>query len=82
MGGGVALSIHGTFRAVTDDTLFAMPETGIGLFPDLGASYFLSRLGAVGMFIGVSGERLRTVLPCHPRFVAAALFSYGVRLRR
>ncbi|KAL6565789.1 3-hydroxyisobutyryl-CoA hydrolase 1 [Orobanche hederae] len=44
MGGGAGASIHGRFRIATENTLFAMPETALGLFPDVGASYFLSRL--------------------------------------
>ncbi|KAJ0736855.1 putative 3-hydroxyisobutyryl-CoA hydrolase [Helianthus annuus] len=44
MGGGAALAIHGRFRVVTDNTLFAMPETALGSFPDVGSSYYLSRL--------------------------------------
>ncbi|MDV6246703.1 enoyl-CoA hydratase/isomerase family protein [Rhodococcus opacus] len=59
MGGGMGLSIHGTFRVVTDNASFAMPETKIGFFPDVGASYFLSRLpGALGPYLGLTGARI------------------------
>ncbi len=60
MGGGVGISIHGSHRIVTENTVFAMPETGIGFFPDVGGSYFLPRLpGEIGMFLGLTGHRLR-----------------------
>ncbi|MQL78648.1 hypothetical protein Taro_011073 [Colocasia esculenta] len=54
MGGGAGVSIHGRFRVATENSVFAMPETSLGLFPDIGASYFLSRLpGYFGtLFIG------------------------------
>ncbi|XP_047309006.1 3-hydroxyisobutyryl-CoA hydrolase 1-like [Impatiens glandulifera] len=59
MGGGVAISIFSKFQIVTENTLFAMPEAAIGLFPDVGASYFLSRLsGYFGEYIGLTGIRL------------------------
>uniref|UniRef100_A0A8C1VQF2 3-hydroxyisobutyryl-CoA hydrolase n=1 Tax=Cyprinus carpio TaxID=7962 RepID=A0A8C1VQF2_CYPCA len=60
MGGGVGLSIHGRFRVATEKTLFAMPETGIGLFPDVGGGYFLPRLqGKLGLFLALTGFRLK-----------------------
>ncbi|KAJ1427849.1 Enoyl-CoA hydratase/isomerase, HIBYL-CoA-H type [Sesbania bispinosa] len=59
MGGGAGASIHGRFRVVTENTVFAMPETALGLFPDVGASYFLSRLaGFLGEYVGLTGARL------------------------
>ncbi|KAL5031832.1 hypothetical protein BDV3_000496 [Batrachochytrium dendrobatidis] len=60
MGGGVGLSVHGSFRIATEKTLFAMPETAIGLFPDVGGSFFLPRLdGELGTFLGLTGHRLK-----------------------
>ncbi|RKQ71899.1 enoyl-CoA hydratase [Litorimonas taeanensis] len=61
MGGGVGLSVHGQYRIAGDNTLFAMPETGIGYFPDVGGTYFLPRLGMdVGQWLGLTGARLNT----------------------
>ncbi|XP_030641753.1 3-hydroxyisobutyryl-CoA hydrolase, mitochondrial isoform X1 [Chanos chanos] len=60
MGGGVGLSVHGHFRVATEKTLFAMPETAIGLFPDVGGGYFLPRLqGKLGLFLALTGFRLK-----------------------
>ena len=60
MGGGVGLSVHSPYRVATSKTLFAMPETGIGLIPDVGGSYFLPRLeGNLGTFLALSGHRLK-----------------------
>ncbi len=59
MGGGIGVSVHGAARVATDAALFAMPETGIGLFPDIGATYILPRLrGQVGMYMALTGARL------------------------
>ena len=59
MGGGVGVSIHGSHRLVTGKALFAMPETGIGFFPDVGGAWFLPRLpGEIGMYLGLTGTRL------------------------
>ncbi len=60
MGGGVGISVHGKYRVATENTLFAMPETNIGFFPDVGGTYFLPRLrGGLGAYIGLTGARLR-----------------------
>ena len=60
MGGGVGISWTAQYRIATERTTFAMPETGIGLFPDVGAGWFLPRLhGKVGMWLGLTGARLR-----------------------
>ncbi|XP_076858444.1 3-hydroxyisobutyryl-CoA hydrolase, mitochondrial [Brachyhypopomus gauderio] len=60
MGGGVGLSVHGRFRVATEKTLFAMPETAIGLFPDVGGGFFLPRLqGKMGLFLALTGFRLK-----------------------
>lgn len=59
MGGGNGVSMHGRFRVATENSVFAMPETALGLFPDVGASYFLSRLpGFFGEYVGLTGARL------------------------
>lgn len=59
MGGGVGLSVHGAFRVVTEKAVFAMPETAIGFFPDVGGSHFLPRLpGKLGIFLALTGTRL------------------------
>ncbi|KAK3908646.1 3-hydroxyisobutyryl-CoA hydrolase, mitochondrial [Frankliniella fusca] len=60
MGGGLGMSIHGRYRVATEKTLSAMPETAIGLFPDVGASYFLTRLkGKLGIYLALTGYRLK-----------------------
>lgn len=59
MGGGVGLSVHGKYRVATENTVFAMPETGIGFFCDVGGTYILSRLGALGMYLALTGARLK-----------------------
>ncbi len=60
MGGGAGLSVHGSHRVAGDRFLFAMPEVGIGFFPDIGATWFLPRCpGEFGTFCALTGERLR-----------------------
>ena len=59
MGGGAGLALPCRYRVATEDTSFAMPETGIGLFPDVGGSWFLSRLpGRIGAWLALTGSRL------------------------
>ena len=59
MGGGVGVSSHGSHRIVTETTKLAMPETGIGFFPDIGASWLLSRApGELGTWMGLTGEAI------------------------
>lgn len=59
MGGGVGLSQPAKFRVATENTRLAMPETGIGLFPDVGGGWYLSRLpGRTGQYLALTGHRL------------------------
>ena len=59
MGGGVGIALPAQYRIATENTLFAMPEAAIGLFPDVGAGWYLSRLpGRLGAFLGLTGARL------------------------
>lgn len=63
MGGGVGVSIHSPIRVATDNSMFAMPETTIGFFTDVGASYFLSRVKediSLGLFLGITGHRVKS----------------------
>src|SRR5262249_58205296 len=58
MGGGVGVSVHGSHRVAGDRFSFAMPEVGIGFFPDVGATWFLPRMpGALGTYCALTGER-------------------------
>jgi enoyl-CoA hydratase len=60
MGGGVGISAAATWRIATERTVFAMPETGIGLFPDVGGGWFLPRLpGETGLWLALTGARIR-----------------------
>lgn len=59
MGGGVGIALPCKYRVATENTRFAMPETGIGLFPDVGGGWHLSRLqGRLGQFLALTGARL------------------------
>ena len=60
MGGGVGIAVLGSHRVVSEKTLFAMPETAIGLFPDVGGSWFLNKCpGDLGMYLALTGARLK-----------------------
>lgn len=59
MGGGIGVAVHGQVRVATEFAQFAMPETAIALFPDVGATFVLPRLpGRLGLFLGLTGTRL------------------------
>ena len=78
MGGGVGVSIHGSHRVAGDKFLFAMPEVGIGFFPDVGATWFLPRLpGELGAYCALTAERLRA-----EDAVACAVATHRVRSQR
>lgn len=74
MGGGVGISVHGSHRVATDRLLFAMPETGIGFYPDVGTTYILSRLPhKIGYYLGLTGARISL-----SDSAAAGLIDYAV----
>jgi enoyl-CoA hydratase len=78
MGGGVGVSVHGSHRVAGDRFLFAMPEVGIGFFPDVGATWFLPRMpGELGAYCALSGERLAA-----PDGVAAGIATHRVSSAR
>lgn len=60
IGAGAGLAVHGMFRVATENTVMAMPEVKIGIFPDVGFSYILPRLpGHLGMYFGLTGDQLK-----------------------
>ena len=62
MGGGMGISAHGSYRVVTENTLFAMPETSIGLFPDVGGGFFLPRCpGETGTYLALTSRRIKAL---------------------
>src|SRR5262252_7785798 len=78
MGGGVGVSVHGSHRVAGDRFSFAMPEVGIGFFPDVGATWFLPRLpGELGAYCALTAERLRA-----EDAVACAVATHRVRSQR
>src|SRR5207245_6347577 len=80
MGGGVGISQPCDYRVATENTRLAMPETGIGLFPDVGGGWYLSRLlGRVGQFMVLTGARLGAA-ECHYLGLAAhSVAQSGIR---
>jgi enoyl-CoA hydratase len=75
MGGGVGISQPAKFRVATENTRFAMPETGIGLFPDVGGGWYLSQLeGRVGQYLALTGSRLDGA-ECHALNLATHYLS-------
>jgi enoyl-CoA hydratase len=77
MGGGIGVSVHAPYRVATEHAAFAMPETAIGFFPDIGATYFLPRLpGDIGVYLGLTGLRMQGADAVHAglatHFVARA----------
>ena len=78
MGGGVGVSVHGSHRVAGDRYLFAMPEVGIGFFPDVGATWFLPRMpGELGTWCALTGDRLKTA-----DAVATGIATHHVRTER
>jgi enoyl-CoA hydratase len=78
MGGGVGVSVHGSHRVAGDRYVFAMPEVGIGFFPDVGATWFLPRLpGKLGTYCALTGGRLDAADAC-----AAGLATHRVASAR
>jgi enoyl-CoA hydratase len=72
MGGGLGISVHGSDRVVTEAAVMAMPETAIGLAPDIGASFFLPRLpGFLGTYLGLCGHRLHGADAVHAGLATA-----------
>ena len=76
MGGGVGLSAHGRHRVVTEKTKLAMPEVGLGFFPDVGGTWLLSRSpGELGAYFGLTGQTMNGPDAIHARFADAVVPS-------
>ncbi len=74
MGGGVGLSGHGRHRVVTEKTKLAMPEAGLGFFPDVGGTWLLSRApGELGTYFGLTGQTMNGPDAIHARFADAVV---------
>jgi enoyl-CoA hydratase len=76
MGGGVGLSAHGSHRVVTEKTKLAMPEVGLGFFPDVGGTYLLSRSpGEIGTYFGLTGQTMNGPDAVYAKFADAVVPS-------
>jgi enoyl-CoA hydratase len=76
MGGGVGLSAHASHRVVTEKTKLAMPEVGLGFFPDVGGTWLLSRSpGEIGTYFGLTGQTMNGPDAIHARFADAVVSS-------
>ena len=76
MGGGVGLSAHARHRVVTEKTKLAMPEVGLGFFPDVGGTWLLSRSpGEIGTYFGLTGQTMNGPDAIHARFADAVVPS-------
>jgi enoyl-CoA hydratase len=76
MGGGVGLSAHGSHRVVTERTRLAMPEVGLGFFPDVGGTWLLSRSpGEIGTYFGLTGQTMNGPDAVYARFADAVVPS-------
>lgn len=74
MGGGVGLSAHASHRIVTDRTRLAMPEVGLGFFPDVGGTFLLSRSpGEIGTYFGLTGQTMNGPDAIHAKFADAVV---------
>jgi enoyl-CoA hydratase len=79
MGGGVGIALPCDYRVATENTRLAMPETGIGLFPDVGGGWYLSRLpGRVGQFMALTGARLDGAECCYLRLATHYVEQSGL----
>jgi enoyl-CoA hydratase len=76
MGGGVGLSAHSSHRVVTDETKLAMPEVGLGFFPDVGGTWLLSHSpGEIGTYFGLTGQTMNGPDAIHAGFADAVVPS-------
>src|ERR1700719_4129982 len=83
MGGGVGLSAHGRHRVVTERTKLAMPEVGLGFFPDVGGTWLLSHSpGEIGSYFGLTGQTMNGPDAIYARFADAVVPSLNLPLLR